>query len=212
MFEALCRDPRVEEATLCDMLEMIYTLLEPELKQIAKAYQGFLNGLIKKKAKKQSRIILSIKPLHSLQSKVITRQKPLSEIKDLVRATILLSNSDEVKKLYRDIVRKKSEVVRHAQKEKGGDSLFGYYGSFHIIFFYRGLNVELQLMTRKLWNYKSQVHGIYEKYRDQESPNMDKFDYHTSKMLFARGNQPKQHYKRKQVRQNYNNLIRYFKK
>lgn len=210
LFESLFFDPTVERSTLLDMLEMIYDLIEPELHSIADGYKGFLNGLIKKKEKKQARIILSIKSLASLQSKVIDRKKNLSRIKDLVRATILLGDDEAVAKLYKDIVRKKKEVIRYAQKERGGDSLFGYYGSYHIIFYYRGLHVELQLMTRKLWSYKAVAHELYEKYRDQQSPNMDKFDYHTCKMLFARGNQPKHHYKRKEVRRNYKQLGRYF--
>ncbi len=211
MFEELCRAQKVDDATLNDLLETVYNLLEPELQLVAKSYQGFLNGLIKKKDRKRSRVILSIKPLHSLQSKVIERCKPLSEVKDLVRATILLSHEDDVKKLYHDIVRKKSEVIRHAKKEKGGDSLFGYYGSFHIIFYYRGLNVELQLMTKKLWSYKDALHELYEKYREEESPNMDKFEAHTCRMLFSKGNHPKLHYKRSEVRQNYKQLARCFK-
>ena len=202
----------VSDSLLERELEKIYTRLEPQLLNLKRQYSTFLKGCIKKKDKKRAKIIVSIKPLESLKSKVIERQKSLLEVKDLVRATILLSNEDEVKKLYKDIVRKKAEVIRCSEKERGGDSLFGYYGSFHIVFCFHGLDVELQIMTRKLWSYKAVAHELYSKYRDQKSPQLDKSDLHISKLLFSKGNQKRQHYKHSEIRQNYKNLIRHFKK
>jgi len=202
----------VNDSFLEERLDCIYTLLEPELMDIKKKYTTFLTGCIKKKDKKKAKVIVSIKPFTSLKSKVIDRQKRLLEVKDLVRATILLRTDDEVKKLYKDIVRKKSEVICYSEKKRGGDSLFGYYGSYHIIFCFQGLDVELQIMTRKLWSYKDVAHELYEKYRDQKSPELEKSDLHFSKLLFSKGNQKKQHYKKSEVRQNYKNLIRHFKK
>ncbi len=192
-------------------LTNIYTLLEPELNSIKKSYRSFLADMIKKKDKKRVKIIVGVKPLSSLKSKVIERGKSLSKINDLVRATILLNSDDEVKKLYCDILRKKSEVIRCTQKERGGGVNLGYYGSYHIIFFYKGLNVELQIMTRKLWSYKAVAHEFYDKYRDKNNPNIDKFDLHLSKMFFSKGNKENILHKRSEIRRNYKKLMPYFK-
>ena len=192
-------------------LTNIYTLLEPKLNTIKTSYKKFLAETIKKKDKKRVKIIVGVKSLDSLKSKVIERGKPLCHVKDLVRATILLNNDDEVKKLYFDIMRKKSEVICCTQKEKGSDVDFGYYGSYHIIFFYKGLNVELQIMTRKLWSYKAVAHEFYDKYRNEDNLNIDKFDLHLSKMFFSKGNKKNIVHKRSEIRKNYKKLIPYFR-
>ena len=192
-------------------LENIYALLSPKLNIIKTSYRKFLADTIKKKDKKRVKIIVGIKSLNSLKSKVIEREKSLGSVKDLVRATILLQEEDEVKKLYYDIKRKKSEVIRCTQKERGSDVDFGYYGSYHIIFFFKGLNVELQIMTRKLWSYKAVAHEFYDKYRHEENPNIDKFDLHLSKMFFSKGNKGKILHKRSEIRRNYKKLMPYFR-
>ncbi len=192
-------------------LTNIYALLEPKFNSIKKSYMRFLADTIKKKDKKRVKIIVGVKSLDSLKSKVIERGKSLSSVKDLVRATILLKDENEVKKLYFDIMRKKSEVIRSTQKEKGSDSDFGYYGSYHIIFFYKDLNVELQIMTRKLWSYKAVAHEFYDKYRDKDNLNIDKFDLHLSKMFFSKGNKGKIVHKRSEIRRNYKKLMPYFR-
>jgi len=194
-----------------EALTNIYTLLEPELNRIKQDYKKFLAETIKKRDRKRVKIIVGIKSLDSLKSKVIERGKSLSSVKDLVRATILLREDDEVKKLYCDIMRKKLEVIRCTEKEKGSDADFGYYGSYHIIFFYKGLNVELQIMTRKLWSYKAVAHEFYDKYRNDEHSNIDKFDLHLSKMFFSKGNKEKIVHKRSEIRRNYKRLMPYFK-
>jgi len=102
-------------------------------------------------------------------------------------------------------------VIRCTEKEKGSDVNFGYYGSYHIIFFYKGLNVELQIMTRKLWSYKAVAHEFYDKYRNEERPKIDKFDLHLSKMFFSKGNKGKIVHKRSEIRRNYKRLMPYFK-
>jgi len=194
-----------------EALTNIYALLEPELNSIKKDYKNFLAETIKKRDRKRVKIIVGIKSLDALKSKVIERGKSLSSVKDLVRATILLREDDEVKKLYFDIMRKKSEVIRCTEKEKGSDANFGYYGSYHIVFFYKGLNVELQIMTRKLWSYKAVAHEFYDKYRNDEHPKIDKFDLHLSKMFFSKGNKEKIVHKRSEIRRNYKRLMPYFK-
>ena len=192
-------------------LSNIYLLLEPKLTSIKKSYKNFLEGMIKKRDKKRAKVIVSVKSLDSLKSKVIERKKSLANVKDLVRATILLGTDEEVKKLYSTITRKKTEVIRCASKDKGGDVEYGYYGSYHIIFFYKGLNVELQIMTRKLWSYKAVADEFYHKYRDEENPNIDKFDLHLSKMFFSKGNKEQIKHKHSEIRKNYKSLMRYFK-
>jgi len=197
-----------------EALTNIYAFLEPELNRIKKDYKKFLAETIKKRDRKRVKIIVGLKSLDSLKSKVIERGKSLSSVKDLVRATILLREDDEVKKLYCDIMRKKSEVIRCTEKEKGSDADFGYYGSYHIIFFYKGLNVELQelqIMTRKLWSYKAVAHEFYHKYRNEENLNIDKFDLHLSKMFFSKGNKGKIVHKRSEIRRNYKRLMPYFR-
>jgi len=203
-FEELRDSEKTEE-----LLEIIYNLLEKDLKTIKKEYRKFLGAMIKKRDKKRVIIKLSIKPFASFKSKVIERKKSIYEVKDLVRATMLLCSDDEVKKLYNDIIRKKLEVIAYTYKEMGEDKKFGYYGSYHIIFFFNGLNVELQIMTRKLWNYKDEAHKLYNKYRDKSS--IDQEDLRVSKMIFYKGNQARRDYKHSEIRRNYKVLIRYFR-
>jgi len=49
------------------------------------------------------------------------------------------------------------------------------------------MDVELQVMSDRLWKYKEAAHGIYTKWRSKPE-KIDKFDANLSKKLFSFGN------------------------
>jgi len=191
-FDKIMQNNRATEEDKKKSLSKAYGEIEKELISIKDKYKKFLNKLISKKDKTKTKVLIGIKSLDSVVSKSMKRGKPLSELKDLVRAALLFESNEQAKEAYDKIVRKYSSmIVRKEEKKKGSDPVFGYFGSYHIIFKFEGLSVELQIMSKKLWNYKDTAHDFYNKYRDQKKPSPSKFDAHMSKLVFSKGNQPK---------------------
>lgn len=191
-FDKIMKNTKASEFDKKKSLSSAYNDIEKELIRIKDKYKKFLNKLISKKDKTKTKILVGIKSLDSVVSKSMKRGKPLKEMKDLVRAALLFETNEQAKDAYDTIVRKYSSmIVRKEEKKKGSDPVFGYFGSFHVIFKFEGLAVELQIMSKKLWNYKDTAHDFYNKYRDQKKPSPSKFDAHMSKLVFSKGNQPK---------------------
>jgi len=138
---------------------------------------------------KKTKLLTSIKPFDSVVDKTINRKKPISEINDLVRAAILFDTKEEVDQFVKDFRRKNRDIiVGYEEKEKGGDKVYGYYGSHHFDLDVLGLIAELQVMTRKLWNYKTEAHKIYVDTRSNEK-GVPEEDSRLSKKIFRIANE-----------------------
>jgi len=135
------------------------------------------------------------KTLKSLISKVIIRRrKTLQQINDLVRATIMFSDQNDMDEFVNKLKRKKDIITGYEHKSFGADQTFGYYGSHHFSILLNGIECELQVMTKKLEAHKTVAHGIYDKYREMVpqglTPSAAK-EVRRSKGLYSRANIPK---------------------
>lgn len=153
-----------------------------------KFYNIVSKNLPKKGSSQNYKFIYQIKSMGSIIDKIITRNKSLEDLSDMVRGAVLFKDGDELDKFVKNLKRKNNGyVVGYEFKEKGSDPIYGYYGSHHFDLNIDGLDVELQVMTEKLWNYKEAAHGIYTKWRSKKGV-IDKFDSNLSKKLFNLGN------------------------
>jgi ppGpp synthetase/RelA/SpoT-type nucleotidyltranferase len=162
----------------------------------AEVKSKFLSLLRKSSQFKSVKILVDIKGLESFVDKAINRYplqgKGASDITDVLRSAILVSNQDEVEKTVKNI-KKYFTVAKHKEKIEGNDPTYGYYGSHHFYVKIGKLFSEIQVMTKKLWSYKDEAHKIYNKYRSIKDADdrVKKLDIELSKQLFKTANKDK---------------------
>jgi ppGpp synthetase/RelA/SpoT-type nucleotidyltranferase len=140
------------------------------------------------------KVLLGLKPFDSFIDKVVKRGKPADQIHDVLRGAILMSTSEDVDRVVKSIA-KRYRIYEHEVKDKEHTNEFGYYGSHHFKILVPtktsgGVIAEIQIMTKKLWSYKSVAHDIYTKWRSSEEIDSDirAQDVAWSKELFRLGN------------------------
>lgn len=134
--------------------------------------------------------LYNTKPVTSIISKVVKRGKNFTQLGDLIRGAILFDTQEELDAFVKDFQRKEKTMIKdYEAKEKGGDKTYGYYGSHHFDLIIDGFVIELQAMTKKLWQFKDTAHDIYNKTR--ETGVITKADMELSKKIFNLGNRPK---------------------
>jgi putative nucleotidyltransferase with HDIG domain len=156
-------------------------------KDYAEKAKGDLNRVLKRAATNNAKILIGIKPLNSFGDKVINRNRKASEIHDVLRSAILVQTPEDVQKV-RKAIEKRSAIFRVEEKEKGKDKEFGYYGSVHFNIKLKGIIVEIQVMTKKLWTLKDWAHEFYNKWRSAKKTDEFKKDARLSKSIFSKGN------------------------
>lgn len=168
-----------------ERLAAAYKELMPQAQSIKQRLFSFLKSSAA--SIKGSKILIGIKPLKSVYSKVVERGKPATGLSDLVRSAVLFDTYDEVKEFVDHFVKKyHAYIVDKETKKAGTDKVYGYFGSYHLGVMINGLLCEIQVMTKKLWAFKDRAHGIYNKYRDGGKP--DTLDATRSKHIFRLGN------------------------
>lgn len=175
-----------------DLLGKAYDSLLPTLERTRDKLAHMLTTVLGKKPRSGSRptLKMSIKKLSSVISKVAKRNKIAYEVGDLVRCAVLFDSPDQVKDFVKEFNRKFGEMVtKHEEKVKGEDKTYGYYGTHHFDVEIDGLVIEIQVGTKKLWNFKREAHKIYTANREKGGP--DKFAKWNSKRIFTLGNRPK---------------------
>lgn len=173
---------------LINAMRPVYQAYEPQLKKNEKE----LKRLLQKESRKfkDVKIMTRIKPFKSVVSKVIERKRieGFKTLGDLVGGAVLFKTKEDADAFVKKTRRRYAKnVVGYEEKKRGSDTKYGYYGSHHLDLNLNGIIVEVQVMTRKLWNYKTAAHDIYDKYRDKDE-GPDKFDKYTSKKLMTLGN------------------------
>jgi len=134
------------------------------------------------------KFLYQIKSMESIIDKIITRDRDLGELGDMVRGAVLFRDGEAMDDFISDLKRKnKRYITDYEFKSKGSDPEYGYYGSHHFDLNIDGLDVELQVMPDKLWKYKEAAHDIYTKWRSKKG-KIDNFDRNLSKKLFRIGN------------------------
>lgn len=218
--EALASDAEVE-----NFIKMLPSMSQEQavekLTALLKKHAGLLNSVLRdfiksinsaipteiKSTKGAYKFLYQLKSEESIVDKVIARGKSLLTIPDLVRGALLFKDGDQIESFiekFKKIPGVNIKEIDH--KTIRSDKKFGYYGPYHIILQYQGIDVELQVMPAKLWKYKEVAHGIYNDWRSKPGP-IPKRELNVSKTLFKRGNTPnkkidKTVYTRKQKHRN----------
>lgn len=168
-------------------VEEFYKKLVPFLNKVKDKFDRQIKTAIRKQP--NAKFLSGIKPISSVVDKTVNRKKSMSRMGDLVRGAVLFSTKEEADEFAHNFVRKnKSNIVEFETKERGGDKVYGYYGSHHLTLLVDGLPVEIQVMSKKLWSYKSSAHDIYTQNRSKGG-ELSKADRHLSNQIFSMGNQ-----------------------
>jgi hypothetical protein len=187
-FEALIhkRDKEENEKILIGILNKYVDFINSVLDKFYK----HINSLLPKKGLSgKVEFVHQKKTNDSIVNKVLERGKKLTQISDLVRGAILFQYDKDMEEFVKEFTKKSKYIVKIEPKLKG-QSEYGYYGAYHVDLNIDGLDVEVQITTKKLWAYKGEAHKIYDKWRSDPT-KMDKFDRNLSKKLFFKGNQVK---------------------
>lgn len=177
---------RKEKEKLIEDLLAIYQRYEKPLSTVRSKFETIVKKSISKF--KGVKFLADTKTPKSIINKAIERNKGLMNINDLVRGAVLFETKADADKFVKDLIRKfKTLIAGYEEKQRGKDATYGYYGSHHLDLNIDGIIVELQIMTKKLWQYKHAAHDIYD--RTRSKPNgPDGFDRHMSKKIFTLGN------------------------
>lgn len=172
---------------LVDMVSKIHDNYMDFYLDVEKKLVKLIKPLIYKD--KKAKLFTGLKPFESVIDKSIKRKKGYGELNDLVRGAVLFDTKELADEFVKKLMRKYSDiVVGYEEKTKGKDTEYGYYGSHHLDLNLDGLIVELQVMTRKLWNYKVEGHKIYAKTRSKEGGATEQ-DKKESKKIFRLANE-----------------------
>lgn len=179
-------------------LETLYNNYSDTFADIRAKFKTTIEKSLPSKIRNEVTFLHQVKQLSSVLDKVINRNKSIFDIADLVRGALLFPDSESANKWVENFRRKnKSMISKYEFKGKGGDQKYGYYGSHHIDLNIDGLDVELQVMPKKLWTYKDAAHKIYDKWRSSPEGKPSPEDKQRSFDFFFRGNKPK--FKRESV-------------
>ena len=187
------------------LVDGIYKKFERGLKRIASKFRN-------------AKVLVNIKQMDAFVEKVVMRGKSAANINDVLRAAVLATSDEDVQQIVKgvrkdftvveDEFKGKKEVVTKTYDKKGraqtsksgGDDQYGYHGSYHFLLKIDGINVELQVMTTKLWSYKEAAHKIYADLR-AGGMNVDEAlvaaKKKLSKQIFNWGNKANQHHSRR---------------
>lgn len=175
--------------TMDEKRELIYDFYEehlPFFKKVKKKLTKTIKKTLKKKEDK-TKLLVGLKPKESLFDKSIKRHKPIDQINDIVRCAVIFKDKYLIDEWVRDFLRKNSNVVDYEKKDKKSSGKYGYFGSHHIDLNIDGLIVEIQVMSRKLWDYKEEGHKIYQNSRSSGGPS--EFYQNVSKNIFNAANE-----------------------
>jgi ppGpp synthetase/RelA/SpoT-type nucleotidyltranferase len=141
---------------------------------------------------KMPKVVVDVKSAKSFIDKVVNRGKKPNQITDVLRSAILVETENDIYKVVKGL-KKEFKVLEYEIKQKDDDPEFGYYGSHHLLVDVNGMASEIQVMTKKLWNYKEEQHKIYNKLRSLSDVDKEyeKFLKNTSKRGFIAGNRAK---------------------
>lgn len=174
-----------------EQLEALYKRLLPRFTATQAKFKSIITKELDKQQRGKVRILSAVKPFESLYNKVIERGKKLGNIGDIVRGAMLFDTDADVSDFMKRFTRKNAHlIVKHEKKEKGTDHVFGYFGAHHLDLVIDGLITELQVTTKKLWNYKAAAHVFYHEFRTQiaSGGSIPHSVSHASKKIFSLGN------------------------
>lgn len=162
--------------------------------ELAKSVKTFFTRLLGQAAGLGNEVLVNTKPLKSFLDKVINRGRDANKIHDVLRSAVICKTDLDVTKVVSRI-RQLFKIAEHEYKEDATEDELGYFGSHHFKVFVpvldgtKSLIAEIQIMTQKLWRYKSVAHKIYTKLRSGQNVSDEAiFGASLSRLLFRVGN------------------------
>lgn len=119
-------------------------------------------ALLQAVAPSDAQTITNIKSFDSFTSKV-RRGKAPNEIHDVLRGAILCGDDDDINVTVNRL-QAYARIVELDRKVTEND--YGYAGACHVKIILQGMIVEIQIMTKKLWQYKEWSHTFYSDVRE----------------------------------------------
>ena len=161
--------------------DKVYPISMQDKKAYDRALKLVANALDGAKA-----ITVDLKPIKSIESKVLERGRSIESVTDIVRGSLVVKSPEDIE-TARKLIKKNFKIYDEDVKELGGDKKFGYYGAVHYDVELPSGNVaEIQLLPRSLKHVKDAAHVVYTSERDKASKDPT-FTSTTSKQLFGRG-------------------------
>jgi len=172
-----------------DDIGQVYDILLPTFKKIKKKYEAILRKEVNrdKKIRNIAKIKALLKEKDKFVEKVADRGKKINEIGDIVRGAVLFDDTRQAEEFVKKFAKRQRSIVKEVDK-KVATTNNSYYGAIHIDIQIDGLTCELQVMSKKLFTYKSAAHDIYDVSR--VGGKVSKADTHRSGEFMSRGNTP----------------------
>jgi ppGpp synthetase/RelA/SpoT-type nucleotidyltranferase len=147
--------------------------------------QKFLCGM--EESAPGHKVVVDIKSKTSFKNKTVKREKAPEKVFDVLRGAILVDNKNQIDAVIANL--KKNFLVKkvdHKDKPDLAKDPLGYYGAVHVDVVVNDMICEIQVMTKKLWKAKNEVHDMYQKYRGDKNPPEDVVE--KLKMAYRKGN------------------------
>lgn len=174
-----------------EYISKIYDNYIEQFKKIEDKFAKVIKSKLPPNIRSKVTFLHQTKSLSSILDKVLERNKSIFRIADLIRGALLFPDAESAQKWVDDFRKKNPSMISDYEfKSKGSDKAFGYYGSHHMDLNIDGMDVELQIMPKKLWTYKEPAHHIYNRWRSTTGVP-DPEDKQRSFNFFFKGNQPK---------------------
>lgn len=130
-------------------------------------------------------IITDIKSEESFNDKIENRDKKIEKVFDILRGAVLIDNKSEIPKVIEEL--KNIFDVRKIDYKTTPEGIFGYFGAVHVDVVVDNLICEIQIMPKKLWQFKTETDKIYHNYRS--SDKIPAKEIERCRLLFKKANE-----------------------
>jgi hypothetical protein len=163
--------------------KFVHKHIKPKIDKVEKPFHKLLHSVRTGGADVKA----ARKSLESLHDKVVKRNRPASEVHDVIRGAILTKDKEHAEKVMNKL-KETGKVIKHEYKnhEEGGKES-GYGGTHHAVVDLGGVQAEIQVMPKKIFKAKEDAHRIYKKYRSMKNPEQHEDyakDMEKSKSIF----------------------------
>lgn len=173
-----------------EKITALYQKYTPLIKDRLKKYQSGLKSALR--GVRNAKILVDVKTLKSFLNKTIDRGRDPSTVNDWLRGSILVDDEKDIGTVSKNMFKAFDSVSEFEPKQRGDDKQFGYYGSVHFTVDVGGVDTEVQVMTKKLFNTKNVAHAQYDDFRsasdEVKNSAETKKKLRQGKRLFDKGN------------------------
>lgn len=130
------------------------------------------------------KVIPDIKSKDSFLDKVYNRGTHPHHVYDILRAAVIVDSKDDFAKVIAEL--NTLFELRKIDYKTKPEGPFGYYGAVHVDVIVDDLICEIQIMPKKLWDYKQETDKIYAEYRSEDK--IPKSEMERCRALFKEAN------------------------